>query len=179
MEWKKFVTFVKLNLGIKIENKEEQDEWAKFADQADEAIFVEAVQPLVDSYAEALNEQRPVKAPILSQIAAKYNALYRRKKDSEMIDSFGNCQHCGGSGQLFVLFDSASGKAINVRQPFLWGKSCFDIRIAPCSCPKGRRQAPNAPAAWFQNNVFCGFRLDDRDKLEKMCNVNSRRANEK
>jgi hypothetical protein len=175
MDWKKFVTFMKLNLGVKIENKEEQDEWARFADSADEAIFFEAVQPLVDSYAAALNDCRPVKSPLLSQISQKYNALFRQKKDSEMLDAFGNCQHCGGTGQLYVLFDSVRNKAINVRQPFFWNKSSFDIRTAECVCPNGRRKAPNATSEWLSNNVFCGFRLDDRDKLENMCNINARK----
>lgn len=175
MEWKKFVTFVKLNLGIKIENKEEQDEWAAFADQADEAIFFEAVQPLVDNYADALNNCRPVKSPLLSQIAAVYRRAEKQKRDSAMLDRFGNCEHCGGSGQLYVLWDSARGKAINVRQPFEWSKSSFDVRIAPCGCPKGRQQAPNAPKEWFDNNIFCGFKLNDREKLEKMCSINTRK----
>ena len=175
MDWVKFVTFMKLNLGIKIDNKSEQDEWANFADHADEVIFFAAVQPLVDDYAKALNDGRPVRSPLLSQIAAKYNEVFKKKKETEMLDSYGNCQHCDGSGQLFVLWDSIKGKAINVRQPFSWNKSCFDIRVAPCVCPNGRKQAPNAPYAWFQNNVFCGFQLLDRDKLEKMCSVNARK----
>jgi hypothetical protein len=175
MEWKKFVTFVKLNLGIKIENKEEQDEWAAFADQADEAIFLEAVQPLVDNYADALNNRQPVKSPLLSQIAAVYRRAEKQKRDSAMLDRFGNCEHCGGSGQLYVLWDSAKGKTINVRQPFEWTKQSFDIRLAPCGCPKGRQQAPNAPKEWFDNNIFCGFKLNDREKLEKMCYINARK----
>lgn len=175
MEWAKFVTFMKLHLGIKIENKREQDEWAAFADQADEVIFFEAVQPLVDSYAAALNNCRPVKSPILSQIAYAYLKLEKQKRDSAMLDRFGNCEHCGGSGQLFVLWDSEKGRAINVRQPFTWGKSSFDIRLAPCACPKGRQQNPNAPKEWFYNNIFCGFNFYDRDKLEKMCYINARK----
>lgn len=175
MDWVKFVTFMKLNLGVKIDNKSEQDEWAAFADRADEVIFFEAVQPLVDNYAQALNEMRPVKSPLLSQIVAKYNELYRKKADSAMLDRFGNCEHCGGSGQLFVLWDSKKGKAVNVRQPFYWHESSFDIRVAPCGCPKGRQQAPNAPKEWFDNNIFCGFQLNDREKLEKMCSINARK----
>lgn len=175
MEWKKFVTFVKLNLGIKIENKEEQDEWAAFADQADEAIFYEAVQPLVDSYAAALNDCRPVKSPLLSQIAAVYRRAEKQKRDSAMLDRFGNCEHCGGAGKLYVLWDSVKGRAVNVRQPFIWNRVSFDIRLAPCACPKGRQQEPYASKEWFDNNVFCGFRLLDEQKLRDLCVLNARK----
>ena len=175
MEWKKFVTFVKLNLGIKIENKEEQDAWAAFADQADEAIFYEAVQPLVDNYADALNNRQPVKSPLLSQIAAVYRRAEKKKRDSAMLDRFGICEHCGGAGQLYVLWDSAKGRAINVRQPFEWNKGSFDIRNVSCGCPRGRQMDPKAPKEWLDNNIFCGFKIGEHDKLEKMCYINARK----
>lgn len=175
MEWNKFLGLVKANLGVRIETAAEAEEWKNFADQADEVLLREAVAPLMERYAEALNNREPTKTPVLAQIKVLYNKYKQEKIEAAHISNAEFCETCRNRGVVWVLWDDSKKRAINIRQPFYWWRGMsFDKRLAPCNCAVGRHNAPHASPATLKNNAFCGFAWDDEDKFNRMLRINVR-----
>ena len=175
MDWNKFLGLLKANLGVKIDTQAEAEEWKNFADQADEVTLREAIAPLIERYAEALNNREPTKTPVLAQIKVLYNTKKKEKFEQQNLNNEKFCEVCKNRGVLWVLWNEDKRCAVNIRQPFRWWRGiAFDKRLAPCNCNKGRNNAPYASSAALKNNAFCGFAYDDEETFNRYLNVNVR-----
>jgi hypothetical protein len=171
MEWLKFHGWLKANFGIRIESQEEMSVWMRFADEVlSLPALEEAAADLVNSYAEALNEQRVVKTPTLAQIRSAYSKYMKKQAEQQNLTAWGECQICRNAGLLRVLVGRDGSTPIDVRKPFAVGK--LDVRVAPCSCRIGQSKAKGARFEWLQRNAFCGFALNEEDKFWEYIKIN-------
>ena len=171
MEWLKFHGWLKANFGIRIESQEEMSVWMRFADEAlSLPVLEEATADLLNSYAEALNNQQVVKTPTLAQIRSAYLKYMQKQAERQNLTVLGECQVCRNAGTLRVLVGRDGSTAIDVRKPFTADK--LDVRVAACSCRIGQSKAKGAKFEWLLRNAFCGFALDDEDKFWECIKIN-------
>ncbi len=145
-EWKEFCEFYTANFG-RLTESDGLTEWAAFAKKEvrEMEILREAMQPLVDRFAAALDNMEPTpRRPTLGQVRKAYYAQCARRKAERELHRYGAgtvCGVCGGKGLLFVLAPLA-GDEERRRWPedfrsVPW-RSYRGVELAKCPCCSGQ-----------------------------------------